>query len=106
MTDEGDPLSASEHRARAVGELSLAFLLDQVTTSIGDLRPRDALLVLAINQANIAPLTRQPDTRRRYGSLEAAAPDEARRPVSVNAVAGSLGLPFETVRRRVRHLGT
>lgn len=94
----------AEHRERAIGDISLAFLLDQVTTSIGDLKPRDALLVLAINQANIAPLTRQPEARRLYGVLEAAAPDDQRRPVSINAVASSLGPPFETARRRVRRL--
>jgi hypothetical protein len=98
------PISPGDLRARAIGEVSLAFLLDQVTTSIGDLKPRDALLVLAINQANIAPLTRQPDARRLYGALEAPAPDDQRRPVSISAVASSLGLPFETVRRRVKHL--
>ncbi len=94
----------ADHRERAIGDISLAFLLDQVTISIGDLKPRDALLVLAINQANIAPLTRQPEARRLYGVLEAAAPDDQRRPVSVSAIANSLGLPFETVRRRVRRL--
>ena len=52
----------------------------------------------------IAPLTRDPGARARYGQLKAPAPDAERRPVSVNAVAASLGLPFETVRRRVRRL--
>ncbi len=59
---------------------------------------------MAINQANNAPLTRDPEARARYGGLDALAPDGERRPVSINAVAASLGLPFETVRRRIRRL--
>lgn len=84
--------------------LSFAFLRDEMATGIGQLDPLDALLVTAINQANIAPLTRDPAARAAYGGLEAPAPDAARRPVSINAVAASLGLPFETTRRRICRL--
>jgi hypothetical protein len=104
LNNASTPISSADLRARAIGEVSFAFLLDQVATGIGDIKPRDALLVLAINQANIAPLTRRPEARRLYGALEAPAPDHQRRPVSISAVASSLGLPFETVRRRVKHL--
>jgi DNA-binding Lrp family transcriptional regulator len=104
VTADSNPSSPADRRNRAVGDLSLSFLLDQAATGIGDVKPRDALLVLAINQANIAPLTRQPDARARYGALELPAPDHERRPVSISAIASSLGLPFETVRRRVRVL--
>jgi hypothetical protein len=95
---------AAEIRARALLPLGANFLLDQVTTGMAGMEARDALLVLAINQANIAPLGRDPAARRRYGGLESPAPDEERRPVSLSAVASSLGLPYETVRRRVRRL--
>ena len=91
-------------REQHVGHRSLAFLLDQVAIGIAGLSVRDGLLVMAVNQANIAPLTRDVDARIRYGHLENPAPDAERRPVSVSAVACSLGLPFETVRRRVRSL--
>lgn len=99
--------SASEsltRRDRRLAGLSFAFLLDEMANGVGGLEPLDALLVLAVNQANIAPLTRDPDARARYGALEAPAPDDARRPVSINGVAASLGLPFETTRRRIRRL--
>jgi DNA-binding Lrp family transcriptional regulator len=96
-----EPLS---QRERTLAGLSFAFLHDQMTNGMGGLQALDALLVLAINQANIAPLTRDPRARARYGQLDAPAPDAERRPVSVNAVAGSLGLPFETVRRRIKRL--
>jgi DNA-binding Lrp family transcriptional regulator len=90
--------------AHALGRASLAFLLDQVRTGVAGLDTTDALIVLAINQANIAPLTREPLARIRYGTLQAPAPDARRRAVSINAIAGSLQLPFETVRRRVKEL--
>lgn len=95
-----------EPRSAALLRLSHSFVLDQITMGLGPLTTREALLVLAINQANIAALTRDPAARRRYGALEAPAPDDERRPVSVNAIAISLGIPFETVRRHVRGLVT
>ncbi|WP_296600796.1 DeoR family transcriptional regulator [Phenylobacterium sp.] len=91
-------------RDRVLAALSFNFLLDEMANGIGGLDPLDALLVLAINQANIAPLTRDPEARARYGDINAPAPDDERRPVSINAVAASLGLAFETVRRRIRRL--
>lgn len=96
------PLTAAQEIGLA--RVSFDFLLDEMTNGVAGLDPLDALLVLAINQANIAPLTRDHDARARYGQLDAPAPDSERRPVSINAVAGSLGLPFETVRRRIRKL--
>ncbi|MBW8813341.1 MAG: hypothetical protein JF588_07930 [Caulobacterales bacterium] len=98
------PLEATSGREEVLGRLSLAFLLDEVTGGMAGLEPLEALLVMAINQANIIPLTRDPAARARYGQLDAPALDTERRPVSINAVAGSLGLPFETARRRIKRL--
>jgi predicted transcriptional regulator len=103
MDDTAKPPPESA-TVRTAARLSFAFLLDEITAGVAGLEPLDALLVLAINQANIVPLTRDPDARARYGQLDAPAPDDARRPVSTNAIAGSLGLPFETARRRIRRL--
>lgn len=91
-------------RDRALAHLSLCFVLDAATGGMAGLKTLDAVLVMAINQANIAPLTRDPDARLRYGALDAPAPDAERRPVNVSAVATSLKLPYETVRRRLRRL--
>ena len=93
-------------RDRLLAHRSLHFLLDQVTGGVAGLSARDALLVMAINQANIAPLTRETTARIHYGDLENPAPDAERRPVSISAIAVSLGLSFETVRRRIKHLET
>lgn len=94
----------AEASAQEILALSGDFLLDQVTTGMAGMDCRDAILVMAINQANIAPLTRDPEARTRHGALESPAPDDDRRPVSLSAIASSLGLPYETVRRRVRRL--
>jgi hypothetical protein len=96
--------STPDQRDRALAHLSIGFIIDAATAGMAGLKTLDAILVMAVNQANIAPLTRDPDARVRYGALAAPAPDDERRPVSVSAVAASLTLPYETVRRRLRHL--
>jgi DNA-binding transcriptional ArsR family regulator len=98
------PNLAAQARAQALAPLSGAFVLDQAARGMAGMDGRDAMLVMAINQANIAPLTRDPDARLRYGGLESPAPDDERRPVSLSAIAASLRLPYETVRRRARRL--
>ena len=97
-------MASPSPRAWTISRLSLSFTLDQVAAGLAGLSPLDALLVLAVNQANIAPLTRDPAARQAYGALANAAPDKARRPASVNAMANSLGIPFETTRRRLKRL--
>lgn len=89
---------------RRLARYAFAFLLDEMANGVAGLEPLDGLLVLAINQANIVPLTRDPAARARYGHIHAPAPDTERRPVSINAIAASLGLPFETTRRRIKRL--
>jgi DNA-binding IclR family transcriptional regulator len=91
-------------RGRQIVHLSLNFVLDMTAHGLAGLKPLEALLVMAINQANIAPLTRDPEARKRYGALEAPAQDHERRPVSVRAVAASMRLPYETARRNIRNL--
>jgi hypothetical protein len=93
-------------RDREVAHLAFNFVLDMAVDAIPGLKPLECLLLMAVNQANIAPLTRDPQARSRYGALEHPAPDEERRPVSVRAVAASMQLPYETARRKIRRLET
>jgi hypothetical protein len=93
-------------RDREIAHLSFNFVLEMAGHGIPGLKPLECLLMMAINQANIVPLTRDPAARRRYGALEQPAADEERRPVSVRAVAASLELPYETARRNIRRLET
>jgi DNA-binding IclR family transcriptional regulator len=91
-------------RDREVAHLAFNFVLDMAAHGISGLKTLECLLLMAINQANIAPLTRDPEARIRYGALEHPAPDAERRPVSVRAVAASMRLPYETARRNIRRL--
>jgi len=104
----GDPapsrISTPYTDARLTNRLAMAYLLDAIAIFRGESHLIDALLTTAISQANVAQISRQADLQVTYAAAEAAPPDEMRRPVSVNALAASLGLPFETVRRRVRGL--
>jgi DNA-binding Lrp family transcriptional regulator len=58
----------------------------------------------AVLEANVAPIKQDPVLQATYASLDSPPPEALRRPVSISAVAHSLGLPFETARRRVRRL--
>jgi DNA-binding Lrp family transcriptional regulator len=89
---------------RAVNRLAAPCILDAVMVGRLDRDFVDALILLAVVQANVAPLMRDPETQTAYASYDAPPPDELRRPVSVNAIAHSLRLPYETVRRRVVRL--
>lgn len=64
----------------------------------------DTLLLLATLQANITLVTADRELQLRYSALDALPPDDLRRPISVTALAGSISLPFETVRRRLAGL--
>jgi DNA-binding Lrp family transcriptional regulator len=87
-----------------LSHLSLTFLLDIIALSRAGGDIVDASLLAAIVQANVAPINQEPTLQIAYATLDAVAPDEFRRPVSVNAVAEMLDLPFETVRRRIGRL--
>jgi DNA-binding Lrp family transcriptional regulator len=79
-------------------------MLEFVDAGRGDRALIDGLILVAMVQANVAQVTREPELQRTYGSYEEALPDDLRRPLSVSAIANSLRLPYETVRRRVAHL--
>ncbi|HEY8617186.1 hypothetical protein [Phenylobacterium sp.] len=91
-------------RLRTVGRISVGFLLDLVRLGRMDRDLLDALILIAIVQANVAPVARDADLSRAYGDYDALPPDDMRRRVSVSAVAHSLRQPYETVRRRVAAL--
>lgn len=85
-------------------EISSGFLLDQVKLGRQLFDFLDALIILGVTQANVELVMRDPELQRAYATYDAPPPDTLRRPISVNALAQSLRLPFETVRRRVSRL--
>jgi len=94
---------ADQHAQRAM-EISTGFLLDQVKVGRRLFDFVDALIIVGVTQANVELLMRDPDLQRAYATYDAPPPDSLRRPISINALAQSLGLPFETVRRRITRL--
>lgn len=85
-------------------EISAGFVLDQVKFARQLFDVVDALIMVAVTQANVDPVIGDPELQRAYATYEAPPPDALRRPISINALARSLRLPFETVRRRVSRL--
>jgi hypothetical protein len=87
---------------RLVARLSIDFLLDMVRVSRNGETLADTLILMAILQANLAPLLQDRALSREYH--EKTPPDTLRRPTSASAVAASLRMPYETVRRRIAGL--
>jgi DNA-binding Lrp family transcriptional regulator len=84
--------------------LAVGLLIEVSRISRGDADLLQPLVLTAILDANQADLNKDLRLQRLYGAGGAALPDELRRPISINAVAQSLRLPFETVRRRAQRL--
>lgn len=95
------PPHTEAERRRLANRLAIAYVLDTIALARGERHLLDALLASAIVQANTVAVTRQADLQVAYAAIDDIVPDSLRRPVSINALAASLGLPFETVRRRI-----
>ncbi len=105
---DGQPAASPADRAKArvVDRLATEHFL-RSARGLGDQAGRDlfkALTLRAIVAANIGHIDQQPETSARYAALDQVPPDDLVRPVSVLAIAGSLGLPYETTRRYVAAL--
>lgn len=85
----------------AILRLSGRYVLAQVTVPRLGLDLLDALIVLTVTQFNVERINRDPNLQCRFAVYDDPPPDELRRPVSVNSVSQALGMPFETIRRRV-----
>jgi DNA-binding Lrp family transcriptional regulator len=81
-------------------DLILDFL--RIATRAGD--PLDTVLMMAVINANVAPVSARPDLQLTYGGEDGVPPDWIRRPLPISGLARSLSLPFETVRRRISRL--
>lgn len=98
-------LPLPEHvRIRIAGRMGMDFFLAHLRITCADIGLRDGLVLLAISQANYGHLDRDGAHAGSYGRPGQRPPAELVRPISINAVAATLGMPFETVRRRAHRL--
>jgi len=90
---------------RAVARVASDFLLRSVDSMVrladGDLI--QAFVFTAMWSANVRHITRS-RANSEYCGMDDLPPDDMRVPVSVTALASSLRIPYETVRRHVRRL--
>lgn len=94
------PISTLRLALRAANEFTLDLL--QIYRAGRDFA--DAMILAALVQSNAAPVASRADLQRRYAAFSTPIPPDMRRAISINAISSSLGLPFETVRRRARKL--
>jgi hypothetical protein len=95
-----------EATMRAALRLTADFVLRNVEVATeatgGDLML--GLIFATILQANVNHIREDPALAKRIGLVSAIVPDDIRRPISINALAESLGIPYETTRRYVNRL--
>jgi hypothetical protein len=92
----GEPMANSRAVTRVLGEMVM-----QGIDLIGRMHENDflyAVIFTTIWTTNVRHITATTDNVK-YGALNELPPDEARRPVTVHAIATSLRIPYETVRR-------
>ncbi|HEY2419088.1 MAG TPA: hypothetical protein VGH84_14285 [Steroidobacteraceae bacterium] len=92
----GEPMSNSRAVTRVLGEMMMHGI-----DLLGRLHENDflyAVIFTTIWTTNVHHITATNDNMK-YGALMELPPDEARRPVTVHAIASSLRIPYETVRR-------
>jgi hypothetical protein len=96
----------TEGHDRAVARLALGYALRAVHRAAAMIESDilDGVIRIAIADANIRHMSDNPELAWSYNALDRPVPDEMRHPVSINAIAMSLNLPFETTRRRVAGL--
>jgi len=93
---QGEPMANSRAVTRVLGEMVMNAI-----DLLGRLHENDflyAVIFTTIWTTNVHHITATTDNVK-YGALLELPPDEARRPVTVHAVASSLRIPYETVRR-------
>ena len=95
-----------DDKLRISARLGSEYLLRSVQLLVGFVEGDlvTALVFLAIISANVSHLNAEGPDGPLHADVDDVPPDEARKPVSVLALAGSLDLPYETTRRHVAKL--
>ena len=100
-------MQKSSDLTRAVSRHSVAYMLlslSELFRHYNDFDPLDLLIVHAVMNANVINVMKDPELDKRFGSIHAVEPDTIKLGLSRAALSRFLGLPLETVRRRVERL--
>ena len=91
---------------RIISRVSMDYVVSIYSAILRGSRhdPIDALILSTVAVANVAHLNADSSLSQTYAGLETPEPQEIKRPISRNAVALSLGLSYETARRRIQKL--
>ena len=91
---------------RIMSRLSMDYVISMYSAILrgSEHDPLDTLILCTVAVANVAHLNTDRALSHAYAGFDAPEPAEIKRPISRNAVALSLGLPYETTRRRVERL--
>ncbi|THD77039.1 MAG: hypothetical protein E7812_13855 [Phenylobacterium sp.] len=98
------PPFAETVTVRVAGRLGMAFFLDILRIACDGHQLLDGLILLTIGHANVEYLERDAAMQARFADYDDVPDDDLLRPISISAVANSLGQPFETIRRRTAAL--
>lgn len=93
-------------RLRIISRVSMDYVVSIYSAILRGSRhdPIDALILSTVAVANVAHLNADKDLSQAYAGLDSPEPQDIKRPISRNAVALSLGLSYETARRRIQKL--
>jgi DNA-binding Lrp family transcriptional regulator len=101
----GEEPSCDPATVRAVAGRSIDYVLrflGLLPEMFGDVRA--GVVAVTILAANTDHLDKPNGEGSRYAGLDENPPDDVRKPISVSRLAGTLGIPFETMRRQVGRL--
>ena len=91
---------------RIISRASMDYVVSMYSAVLRGSRhdPIDALLLSTVAVANVAHLNTDKALSQTYGGIDHPECMAIKRPISRNAVALSLGLSYETARRRIQRL--
>lgn len=92
---------------RAISRHTLAYMLCSISEMFRyykDFDPLDLLIIHAVLNANVINVMKDEKLDKEFSSVDVVEPDAIKQGVSRSALSRFLGLPIETIRRRVGRL--
>ena len=100
-------LKKSPDLIRTISRHTLAYMLcsiSEIFRYYKDFDPLDLLIIHAVLNANVINVMKDAQLDKQFSSVDAVEPDAIKQGVSRSSLSRFLGLPIETIRRRVNRL--